>query len=135
NRRAAGVHHRYYAVRARHGDIGRVFVRRGEIAKTRFGEPHAFALHLGEIGVGQSGLEDDRAGVHAHAARPVALEGFVRGDGERLDAGRVARPPRHVHLRGADARRDATVNVAFEESDRLLPRRVIAERDVNVRVD
>ena len=55
-------------------DIGRVFVRRREVAKARLGEPDAFFLHLGEIGLAQPRLQDDGAGVHAHATGTICSE-------------------------------------------------------------
>ena len=131
----AGVHHGYHAVLARHGNIGRVFIGRCKIAKSRLGKPNALSLHLGEIIFGQPRLQDDRAGVNAHAARPVALEGFTRCYCQRLDAGRIARPARHMHFRRADARRHSAVNIAFEEADGFLARGIIAEGDVDMGID
>ena len=56
-------------------------------------------------------------------------------DGQSLDAGRILGPPRDMNLGCADAGRDATVRIALEKTDRLLPRCIIAERDVHVRID
>ena len=134
-RRAAGVHHRYHAVPARHGDIRRIFIGCREIAETRFGKPDPLPLHLGEVRIDQARLQDDGTGMHAHAARAIAVERFARSDGQRFDARRIARTARHVHFGSADAGGHAAMDIALQEADGFLARRVVAEGDVDMRVD
>src|SRR5262249_38599030 len=64
----------------------------------------------------------------------AAEERATRGR-KRLDAFGPARAPRNVHFRGTDRSRHATVDVAFEIADGLLAWRIVAERDVDVRID
>ena len=66
---------------------------------------------------------------------PLVQGDTIITDGERLDPVGIARPPRHVHLGGADRRRHPAVHVALEVADGLLARRVVAERDMHVGVD
>ncbi len=118
-----------------HRHIGRVVVRRGEGTEAGLCQPHTLDRHVGKIIVSKTRFENDGTGMHAHAAWAVILERFARRDRERLDPRWIARPTRHVHFRCADAGRDAAMDIAFEEADRLLPGRVVAERDVDVGVD
>src|SRR6185437_2302942 len=73
--------------------------------------------------------------MHAHAPRLKGIERFSRGDCERLYPRRILGPPRYMHLGCADAGGHPAMRVAFEKSNGLLPRRVIAERDMDVRID
>jgi len=70
-----------------------------------------------------------------HAARPVAFETFMRRDGERLDTLRISRPPWDMNLRGADRCGDATVKVAFKITNGALAGGVIAECNVDMRIN
>ena len=72
NRRAAGVHGRDHVVRARGRDQRRVFVGARKGAEAGLGEPDALLRNLAEIVAGEPRLENDRARMHGHAARPVA---------------------------------------------------------------
>ena len=109
--------------------------RRRERAKPGLRKPHALAPRSPRSPLGQAGLEDDRSRMHPHAAGPIMLEALARRDRERFDAFRVARPARHMHFGGADRRRDAAVQIAFEKADGLLPRRVVAKGDMDMAVD
>ena len=60
---------------------------------------------------------------------------FVRGHCQRFDARRIGRPPGDVDFGRGNRRGHAAMEITFEESDRLLPRRVIAECRVDVAVD
>src|SRR6266849_3935259 len=46
----------------------------------------------------QPGLEDDRTGVDAHAARPIVEEAGARSEGKRLDTRRIFRPAWHMNF-------------------------------------
>ncbi len=129
------MHHRHHSVLPRHGDIRRVFVGRREVAESGLGQPDALLPHLGEIRLRESRLEDDRPGMHAHTAGTIHVEALTGGNGQGLDARRIAWTAGHMHFRRADAGGDAAVDVAFEEADGLLPRGVVAERDVDVGID
>ena len=98
-------------------------------------QPHALLRELQEIRSLEAGLQDHRAGDHAHAARPVVGKAALRRERQRLDALGVLRPARHVDLGGRDRGRRAAVEVAFEIADGALARRVVAEGDMDVRVD
>ena len=74
-------------------------------------------------------------GMDAHPAGPIIFKAFEGGDGERLDAFGILRPPRHMDLARRNARGRAAVEIAFEETDGLLARRVIAEGVVDLAVD
>src|SRR5262245_19633275 len=135
DRRAAGVHRRNHVVSARSRDQRRILVRARKRAESSLGKPDAFFGDLAKIVSGEIWLENDGAGMNRHAARPVAVEALARCDRKRLDAFGITRAPRHVHFRGTDRSRHATVDVAFEIADGLLAWRVVAERDVDVRID
>ena len=68
-------------------------------------------------------------------ARPVMLEALEGRDRQRLDPGGVLRPARHVHLGGGDRRGGAAVDVAREIAHGVLPRREVAEGDVDLGID
>src|SRR5260221_3763126 len=70
-----------------------------------------------------------------HAPRTIGLKAFPGGDGQRLDPVWIPWPTWHMDLRRRDCRSRAAMDVTFEISDCLLPGRVIAERDVDVRVN
>ena len=114
---------------------GHVVPRRLHRTEPCLGEPHAIAMHVVEIGAGETRLQDDGAAVHAHAARPVMLEALEGRDRQRLDPGGVLRPARHVHLGGGDRCGGATVDVAREVAHGVLARREVAEGDVDLGVD
>src|SRR5581483_11160904 len=135
NRRATRVHRCHHAVFLCPGDHRRVVVRRLHAAEAGLRQPHALLRDLLEVRLDQARLEDDRAGIDAHAARAQVLEALFRRYGERLDAFRILRPAGHVHFRGADGGRGAAVRIAFEEADRPLTRRPVAEGVVHLRVD
>ena len=135
DRRPAGVAGGDHAVGARGGDQRRVFERGLEGAETRLCQPHALFRDFTQVVAVQGRFENDRAGVNLHAAWPIVLEALVRGDGERLDALGIPWPAGHMHLRRADRGGHPAVHIAFQVADRLLSRRVIAERDVHVRID
>ena len=135
DRRPAGVAGGDHAVRARSGDERRILERGLEGAKTRLCQPHALFRDLAQVVAAQRRLENDRAGVDLHPARPVVLEALLRGDGERLHAFGIPRPAWDMDFRRADRGRHPAMHVAFQIADRLLPRREIAERDVHVRID
>ena len=88
-----------------------------------------------EVALLQAWLQDHRSGADPHAAGAVVLEPFHRGDRQRLHAFRVFRPPGHMHFGCGDGRCRSAVNVAFEEADRSLARRVVAEGDVHMGID
>ena len=135
DRRAAGVAGGDQARRLGVGDQRDVIVGALDRAEARFRQPHALLRQLAKIGCLQARLKDHRAGDDAHAARPVVGKAALRGDCQRLDALDVAWPARHMHLRRRDRGRGAAVQVAFQIADGALARRVVAERDVDVRVD
>jgi len=73
--------------------------------------------------------------VDSHATGPVMFEALPRCDRKCFDPLSVPRASRDMHLGGADRRRHAPMDVAFEVSHGLLARCVVAERDVDVGVD
>ena len=129
------MHGGHHAEASRRAHQRRVIVRRGERAEPGLGEPDALPDEIGEIGLRQPRLEDHRARMDAHAARPIVEETGARRERQRLDAGGIRRPAGHVDLRGRDGRRRAAVQIAFEVADGALARRVIAEGDVHMAVD
>jgi hypothetical protein len=135
DRRAAGVAGGDHAVRPRGGDQRRVLERGLERAEARLGKPHALLGDLAEVVAIERRLENDRAGMHLHAAGAIVRETLVRGDRQRLHPVGVARPARDMDLRRADRRGHSAVQVAFEIADGVLARREIAERDVHMRID
>ena len=122
-------------MRARRGDQRRIFERGLEGAEAGLGEPHALLRDLAEVVAVERRFENDGAGVNLHSARPVVLEAFLRGDGERLHPFGIPWPAGHMDFRGADRGRHPAMHVALQIADRLLSRREIAERDVHVRID
>jgi hypothetical protein len=73
--------------------------------------------------------------VHPHAAGPEVLEAFQSGDREGFDPDWIAGTARDVNLGRTNRRRHATVDVAFQKTNCLLSRRVIAEGDVDVGIN
>ena len=104
-------------------------------AEARLGEPHTLARHFLEVGLLQSRLQDHGAGHDAHSAGAVLSETALRRNRQRLHAFDVARTAGNVNLGRRDRGGDAAVQIAFEVADRALPRRVVAERDMDMRVD
>src|SRR5207247_264109 len=71
DRRAATVGHDAEAVLLGLPDLGLAVARIAIAPEAVLGVPHAVPGHLGAVGVGEPGLEDDRAGVDLH---PVGME-------------------------------------------------------------
>jgi hypothetical protein len=135
DRAAARVAHHDEPGLARRPDERDVVHGRRHGAEAGLGQPDALGAQLGEVGRLQPGLEDDRPGVDGDPAGAVPGEAALGGDGQRLDAGGIRRAAGHVDLAGGDRPGRAAVQVALQEPDGLLARRVVAERDVHVRVD
>src|SRR6185437_14715159 len=112
-----------------------VFVGRSESAESGLGEPDALCLEVVEISFRQAGLKDYRARVNSHSPRTPLLKALRGCDRERLYPGGIFRPTGYMDLGGSNRRCHPAVHVAFKKADSLLPRRIIAERDVNVRID
>jgi hypothetical protein len=71
----------------------------------------------------------------AHAGRPPFGEAALRRDGEGFHTFDVLGAAGHMHLGGRDRRGHAAMQVAFEIAHRSLPRRVVAERYVDMGID
>ena len=112
-----------------------VIVGRLHRAEAGLGKAHAVDREFDEVGGFEARFEDHRTGKHAHAAWPVGSEAALRRQRQRLHALRIARPSRYVHLRCRNHRRGAAMDIAFQKPDGALARRIIAEGDVDVRVD
>jgi hypothetical protein len=130
------VRHHAQTVLLRAADVGLAVAGMRVAAEPVLGVAHAVLRHLGEVVIGQAWLEHDRARVDLHAVGTEVLEAFRGRDGERLGRRRIVRPPRRVDaLARGDDGRDPAVHVRVEKVDRLLPRCVVAEHHVTVRVD
>ena len=90
---------------------------------------------FGEVAFVEARLKNDRAGMDSHAARAIGLETARRGNRERLDTNRILWTARHMDLGRRDRGRDAAVQITFQIADRLLPRRIIAEGNMDMAVD
>ena len=92
--------------------------------------------HLGEIVVGEPRLQHHRARIDLHSIGMEMLEAFRRRDRQRLRRRGIVRPPGRVHtLARRHDRRDPTVHVRVEKIHRLLPRRVVPQHDMTMRID
>src|SRR6185437_516778 len=129
------MHRRDHAPRAGPLDHWFVFVRRSESAEAGFSEPDALGPEVVEIGLRQTRLKDYRARVNPHSPRTPMLKTLQGGDRERLHPNRIFGATGYMDLGGSNCRCHPAVDVAFEEADGLLSRRVVAERDVNMRID
>src|SRR5208282_1318950 len=99
------------------------------------GEPYALGAELGEIRRLEARLENDRSAINAHTAGTEMLEAFEGGERQSLDAGGILGPAGNMDFRGADRGGDSAMHITFEEAHRALARRVVAEGDMNLRVD
>ena len=105
-------------------------------AESVLGVTNAVPRHLGEVGVGEPGLEHHRARVDLHPVRMEVLEALRRRDGQGLRRRGIVRPPGRVHpLARRHHRRDPAVHVRIEKVHGLLPRRVIPQHHMTMRVD
>ena len=128
DRRAAGMERDGHPVALRPGD------HRGGLRPGLDGpEPdlpdqaHAGRGHLGEVVLLEAELQDRGAGVDLDAGRAGVRVALRRDDRERLQPDDVLRPAREVDLAGRDRRRHAAVEAGFDEVDRPLARREVAE--------
>ncbi len=135
DRRSARVTGRDHAGRPGSRNQRCVLVSRLHGPEARLGKPHALAGNLLEVLGREPRLENDRARVHPHPTRPIRGKAALRGHRQRFHAFGILRPPRRVHFRCRYRRRHAAVQVAFQEPDGALARRVVAEGNVHVAVD
>ncbi len=70
-----------------------------------------------------------------HASRTIGLETARRSNRECLDADRVLWAAGHMDFGRRDRGRHAAMQITFQIADRLLPRRIIAEGNMDMAVD
>ena len=129
------MHRGDHAETARRLHQRRIVEWRVECTEPGLGKPQPDLHQFFEIGFGQAGLQNHRAGVNAHAARSVVEETFPRGEASAFTpAGSLGRPGTCTSD-ARDGRRRSAMQIAFQIPHRALPGRVVAERDVNVAVD
>ncbi len=97
DRVAAAVRHDAEAVLLRAPDVALAVTRVRVPAEAILGVTHAVPRHFGEVLVGQSRLEHDRARVDLHAVGVEVLEALRGRDGERLRRGWIVRAAGRVH--------------------------------------